>query len=299
MSTTTGSIRAATGLRNWAGLAVLALLLLLANVLWGGRINEQERSATTLVSDVQVLSQQIATYARSAAGGEVDAFNELKATRDTIENNINSLKNGDPTTEMPGYADTAVVGEQIGKLADAWAPIRTAADTILGRQDLVIDMTQTAEDFNARIPQLTQRMEEIVRALTERNAPAGQIYMATRQMLLADRMLRRVSDILRGGDLAVTAADQFGRDAQMYGRVLDGLLNGNLDMNIRALTDPQARDVLNEVVGIFGEVGANVDKIQGASTELFEVTESSRARTSPPPSPSCRPAASSCPAATG
>ena len=273
MSTTTGTIRAATGLRNWAGLAVLALLLLLANVLWGNRINEQERNATTRVSDVQVLSQQIATFARESAGGNSDAFSELKATRDTIENNINALKNGDPSAGMPGYADAAVVGEQISRLGDAWAPIRAAADTILGRQDLVLDMTETAQDFNARIPQLTQRMEEIVRALTERNAPAGQIYMATRQMLLADRMLRRVSDILRGGDLAVTAADQFGRDAQMYGRVLDGLLNGNLDMNIRALTDPQARDVLNEVVGIFGEVGANVDRIQGASTELFEVTE--------------------------
>jgi twitching motility protein PilJ len=273
MSTTTGSNRTATGLRNWAGLAVLALLLLLANVLWGNRVNEQERTAVSKATDVQVWSQQIATFAREAAGGNSDAFNELKATRDDIENSINALKNGDPATSMQGYADAPIVGEQITKLADSWAPIRTAVDTILGRQDLVIDMTQTAEDFNGRIPQLTQRMEEIVRALTERDAPAGQIYMATRQMLLADRMLRRVSDILRGGDLAVTAADQFGRDAQMYGRVLDGLLNGNVDMNIRALTDPQARDVLNEVVAIFGEVGANVDKIQGASTELFEVTE--------------------------
>ncbi len=273
MSTTTGSNRTATGLRNWAGLAVLALLLLLANVLWGNRLNEQERTAVSKATDVQVWSQQIATFAREAAGGNSDAFNELKATRDDIENSINALKNGDPAASMQGYADAPIVGEQITKLADSWAPIRTAVDTILGRQDLVIDMTQTAEDFNSRIPQLTQRMEEIVRALTERDAPAGQIYMATRQMLLADRMLRRVSDILRGGDLAVTAADQFGRDAQMYGRVLDGLLNGNADMNIRALTDPQARDVLNEVVTIFGEVGANVDKIQGASTELFEVTE--------------------------
>ncbi|MFN9791775.1 MAG: methyl-accepting chemotaxis protein [Pseudomonadota bacterium] len=273
MSTTTDSIRAATGLRNWAGLAVVSLLLLLANVLWGNRINDQERKATGLASDVQVRSQQIATFAQSAAGGEVDAFDELKATRDAIENSILALKGGDPGAGMPGYADAALVGQQVEELAGDWAPIRTAADTILGRQALVLEMTETAEDFNSRIPQLTQRMEEIVRALTDSNAPAGQIYMATRQMLLADRMLRRVSDILRGGDLAVTAADQFGRDAQMYGRVLDGLLNGNFDMNIRALTDPQARAVLDEVVGIFGEVGADVDKIQGASTELFEVTE--------------------------
>ena len=57
--------------------------------------------------------------------------------------------------------------------------------------------------------------------------------MATRQMLLADRMLRRVSEILKGGDLAVTAADSFGRDAQIYGRVLDGLMNGSTELNIR------------------------------------------------------------------
>ena len=30
-----------------------------------------------------------------------------------------ALKNGDPGSQMPGYADTAVVGEQIGKELDA------------------------------------------------------------------------------------------------------------------------------------------------------------------------------------
>ena len=102
MSTTTGSTRTATGLRNWAGLAVLALLLLLANVLWGNRVNDQERTAVSKATDVQVWSQQIATFARESAGGNADAFNELKATRDDIENSINALKNGDPAASMQG-----------------------------------------------------------------------------------------------------------------------------------------------------------------------------------------------------
>jgi twitching motility protein PilJ len=273
MSTTSGAVRSGSGLRNWAILAVVALAALLGNALWGGRLNDQDRKAITKATDVQVLSQQIATFAREAAGGQPDAFSELKATRDAIEKNSNELRSGSSDDGMPAYGDTPGVAEHIKKLLTAWEPIRNNADTILGRQDLVLDMTETATDFNSKIPLLTARMEEITNVLRDRGAPGDQIYMATRQMLLADRMLRRVSDILKGGDLAVSAADQFARDAQMYGRVLDGLTNGNAELNIRQLTDPQARAILTEMYNIFGDVGQNVDKIQSASTELFEVTE--------------------------
>ena len=34
--------------------------------------------------------------------------------------------------------------------------------------------------------------------LTERNGSAGQVYISTRQMLLADRMIRRVQEIGQG-----------------------------------------------------------------------------------------------------
>ncbi len=272
MSTTTGALARAgsAGIRFWLFLLALALIVLVFNTYVTGLRNDEDRKAATRITDVQVLSQQIATYAREAAGGNIDSFEELKATRDAIDKNVIELNRGAPDG-MPGYA--GLVGQPLRDLTQTWDPIKKYADTILGRQQLVLDMTETAADFNSKIPLLTARMEEIVRVLTERDAPASQIYMATRQMLLADRMLRRVSEILKGGDLAVTAADSFGRDAQIYGRVLDGLMNGSTDLNIRALTDPQARGILNEVFGIFSEVGQNVDKIQGASTDLFEVTE--------------------------
>ncbi len=274
MSTTSGAVRTGSGLRNWAVLAVLCLVGLLANALYGGRLNDQDRTAITKATSVQVLSQQIATFAREAAGGQPEAFSELKDTRDKIDANISQLESGSAATDgMPAYGTQPGVADQIKKLRDTWNPIRNNADTILGRQDLVLDMTDTAADFNNKIPLLTARMEEITNVLRNRGAPGDQIYMATRQMLLADRMLRRVSDILKGGDLAVSAADQFVRDAAMYGRVLDGLANGNSELNIRQITDPQAAEILKEMYNIFSQVGGNVEKIQNASTELYEVTE--------------------------
>lgn len=273
MSTTKAQVAGGRGIGFWSILAGLALLALLANVFWGGRLAEQERVALEKVASIQVASQQIATFAREASAGQEEAFASLQAIRDLIERDVNQLLDGSPEEGMPGFRATGEVGPQLGLLAQSWSGIRSAADTILGRKDLVLQMTETAAGFQGRMPRLTQLMDEIVRVLTERNAPAGQVYIATRQILLADRMLRRLSDILRGGDLAVTAADQFSRDAQTYGRVLEGLRDGNPELNIRQLTDADARRLLDEVAAVFGEVGADVDTIQGASTELFEVTE--------------------------
>jgi twitching motility protein PilJ len=273
MSTTKAQVAGGRGIGFWSILAGLALLALLANVFWGGRLAEQERIALEKVASIQVASQQIATFAREASAGQEEAFTSLESTRNLIERDVTQLLDGDPAQGMPGYRADGAVGPQLRDLAQSWGGIRSAADTILGRKDLVLQMTETAAGFQGRMPRLTQLMDEIVRVLTERNAPAGQVYIATRQILLADRMLRRLSDILRGGDLAVTAADQFSRDAQTYGRVLEGLRDGNPELNIRQLADADARRLLDEVASVFNEVGADVDTIQGASTELFEVTE--------------------------
>ena len=273
MSSTSGVVRGQTGLRNWAALAGLALIGLLANAYWGGIKNEQERVAIGKVTGVQVLSQQIAKFANEAAAGQLEAFDELKETRNQIEKNIIELRQG--SAQTPPYESVKEVQRPLAELVQAWEPVKTAADTIVERQELVLSMTETANDFNSKLPQINQRMEEISRILQERDAPGSQVYLTTRQMLLVDRMARRVSDILKGGAVAFSAADQFGRDAKMYGSVLDGLLNGSAELNIRPLTDPNARGILAEVSNLYAEVGSNVGTIQEASADLFEVTEAS------------------------
>ena len=50
--------------------------------------------------------------------------------------------------------------------------------------------------------------------MSDAGAPASQINLANRQIVLADRMSRRVTEILAGGDRAVTAADALSRDSR-------------------------------------------------------------------------------------
>jgi len=100
-----------------------------------------------------------------------------------------------------------------------------------------------------------------------------QIYVASRQLALADRMLRRVNDILAGGQGAITAADAFSRDAALFNRVLEGLINGDEELGLQAVRNSTVMEALADVVPIFEEVRYDVDTILTASTDLFEVRD--------------------------
>ena len=83
MSTPSGALKGqSSSIRVWLLLLFVALILLVVNTYATNQKNDEERAALVRVNDVQVQSQQIATFAREAAGGNLDAFSELKATRE-------------------------------------------------------------------------------------------------------------------------------------------------------------------------------------------------------------------------
>ncbi len=277
---TTGEVvggRLGRGFQFWGLVGLIALLVLIGNSIWAGIKNGQDRQAAAHVSAIQVSSQQITKFASEAAAGNLDAFNDLESTRAEIDRRVIALNTGVSTglkdvDPIPGYADQGDLGPALKKLTETWSSMNNAAKTIVANKQTVLDIADTANDFSAKMPQLTQGMDEIVRVLQERGAPGTQVYYATRQLLLADRMLRRVNEIQQGGPGAVSAADSFGRDANFYGQVLDGLMNGN-EIIPTPLADPQAREIIERINIDYSAIGENVDQIQEASTQLNDVTD--------------------------
>ncbi len=276
MSTAAGAIggkERTSGINLWLMVLVVALGVFGANFYFTTVYGNQESHAKNLVADIQVLSQQIAKFAAEATGGNIEAFGELEATKNRIQSHVNALRSGD--AQSPGYQTTPGIQEQLAILTQTWAPMEEYAQRILERKDLVLNLSDVAAEFSGSVPQLQSRMDEVVRFMADTGAPSSQIYTASRQISLADRMLRRVTEILQGGVGAVSAADSFGRDATMFGQAIEGLQNGNPDLGIRRVDSPQARQTLSEVGQIFEEAGQYVDEILLASTELFEVKEAS------------------------
>ncbi|MGY6586799.1 MAG: methyl-accepting chemotaxis protein [Wenzhouxiangella sp.] len=231
--------------------------------------NQQEAQYLELTTDIQVRAQQLAKAAGESAVGNFDAFDELQETRDIIDNAITTLRRGRPG--LP--ASPAQVNSSLATLEEIWARIDEFAGQILDRTDLVIELADSAGAFSTNIPQLQAQSDEVVRRMIETGAPSVQIYVASRQLVLADRMLRRVGDIMAGGTGAITAADAFSRDAALFERVLQGLIEGDEALNITPNRSSAVLEALADVIPLFDEVRIDVDTILTASTDLFEVRE--------------------------
>jgi twitching motility protein PilJ len=253
-------------------LLVLLLGLVAYNFFLLNERAQQETQYLGLTTDIQVRAQQLAKAAGEAAVGNFDAFDELRETRDIIDSAIRQLRRGNPEIGLP--PSPARVNAPLSTMEEHWSRINEDANRILDRTDLVIELADSAAAFSTNIPQLQAQSDEVVRRMIETGAPTVQIYVAGRQLALADRMLRRVNEILAGGTGAITAADAFSRDANLFNRVLEGLINGDEGLNLSPVRNSRVLEALAEVVPIFEEVRFDVDTILAASTDLFEVRES-------------------------
>ena len=247
--------------------ALIALTILLVVVLFiinKDSQNDQEYIANT--AEMRVLSQEIAKNATEAAGGTAEAFDQLRRSRDEFQLLWTSVTKGNPETGLP----PSELAQQ-SNTQKLWNRVRENADSILSTQEAVLGLHEVARTLNETIPQLQVEYDDIVQILLENDAPAEQIALAQRQSLLAERIVRSVNNVLSGDEDAVIAADRFGRDASLFGRVLDGQLNGNPGMGISQVADEDAIYGLEAVDELFEFVSQNVDAILEASPDLFKV----------------------------
>lgn len=155
-----------------------------------------------------------------------------------------------------------------------WEALLKNTDAILASEQTVLSLHQVAATLAETVPQLQMESEKVVDILLQRGAPASQVALAQRQSLLAERILGAVNTVLAGDETAVQAADAFGRDANRFGLVLNGMLNGNPGLRITQVEDHDARARLAEIAELFEFVSGSVDEILETSPQLFQVRAS-------------------------
>lgn len=226
----------------------------------------------TKSTELRVLSQRIAKNAIEAAKGNADAFTFLEQARIDFGLAWDQVKNGDPTSGFDANSVFVTGAQKEVKAVDGiWQRVSENADVILQGRQTVVDLHDVAKVLGNTIPILQEEYDLVVQTLLENRAPASQVAVATRQSLLAERIIRSVNKVLEGGEGAVMAADSFGQDTQKFGRVLTGMLEGDAALNITRVKDEDAIESLNEIADQFAEVNESVDEILESSPELFQV----------------------------
>ncbi|MEC8428186.1 MAG: methyl-accepting chemotaxis protein, partial [Pseudomonadota bacterium] len=136
-------------------------------------------------------------------------------------------------------------------------------------------LNDVATTLNESLPELQAEHNNIVEILLDNRAPADQVSVAQMQSWRAERIGRNVDKMLRGGDDAGDAADQFNLDANLFGKVLMGMSNGDVAMSISRITDRDAVKSLEEIDNLFEFVSSSVREIFEASPALFKARQAS------------------------
>ncbi|MFK5913360.1 MAG: methyl-accepting chemotaxis protein [Woeseiaceae bacterium] len=213
------------------------------------------------IGDQRVLSQELAKLASQASRGDISVFAALQQDRNEF----------DETLEWH-VSEAAGLGMMM-ELDDTWRKYKTNIDVILKRKEVVGTMRTLINAINEQIPNLLAVSDEVVTVMSEQGSPPNQIYIATRQLMLTQRIASNVNRVLDGGEAAITAADRFGRDAALFGRVVEDMLRGNRNLGVKKITDKESREKLQAVRVLFRKLRSQVGAILERSPEMFQVSE--------------------------
>jgi len=228
-----------------------------------------EQEWVSLATDVQVRSQQLAKSAGEAAAGNLDAFLELGNSRSMIASAMSKLLSGSVSNELPPTPGAVEV--PMKQLDLFWDRMDANAGSILDREILVLGLTTARNNVQQNIPGIQKSTDDIIRALTQSGAPTNQVVFASRQLVLSDRILRRVSEVLLGGSHAVKAAENLRNDRDLFATVLRAMLKGNRSLGITQVRNTQALQSLGHVDDLFVAINPHIDTILDSSSDLFEV----------------------------
>ncbi|MFA5494112.1 MAG: methyl-accepting chemotaxis protein [Porticoccaceae bacterium] len=223
----------------------------------------RDRRNLDLASDLRALSYRVSGLARDATNGSQDAFAELESVIAQMAAGWAQL--GAEGDELPAGA--------LGRYQAALDGIRQQAEVIIAGRQTVLFLHDVVSTLNQRLPQLQAEHTQVVETLLDRRAPADQVAAAQAQSWRAERIGRNVDKMLAGGADAEVAADQFNRDANLFGRILEGMQRGDPALDISRVSDGGARQNLEQIAAQFEFVSDSVQEIFDATPALFRARQ--------------------------
>ncbi|MBT8065180.1 MAG: methyl-accepting chemotaxis protein [Gammaproteobacteria bacterium] len=246
------------------GFLVLLLVFVAVTFFLITKESRHEQDWIRLSTDLQVHSQQLAKSAGEAVKGNREAFYQLGDSVGTISAAVETLKHGDDIRELPAIPTS--IYSTLGELDKTWLRLDTNARSILERETLVRDLAVASDTFIQVFPEIQELTDQAIRNLTQNGAPAQQIFVAGRQLVLSERILRNLKEMLRGGAGSVAAADSFTQETASFEQTMDALLRGN-----NRVQQAQARSALERARMLYDNAGPQLSTILSSTSDILAI----------------------------
>lgn len=252
------------------GLLFLVFLGLMAWAFYrASTLNNQTSAYLGLAADMRLDAQKLSTSALRATQGSGQDLVRLKQLKQSFESSLEQLKLGNAEINVPVLP--VQLQPDLVEVDNTWEAYKEQVDVVLSGGSEIASVSEYANSVKATIPDLTRASNDVVEAMLQHGAEAKQVFLASRQLELVQRIEHDLNSILTGDVDSLVAADQFGRNAALFGQVLEGMINGNSAAGITRVDDAKARKALKQVAVSFSTIGDNTGAILEASPVLYQI----------------------------
>ena len=238
-------------------LLALSIALAFASFLHGERWAGFGEKFILLVANQQSLSQQLAKDASQAVRADDAAFSRLAQLRDTIQENFDRLRVGDPGSDMP--ASPPETDQALRFAEGAWLSVRESADLILAAKGPILEVPTRVEETRALLLELYDATEQTAQLMLAQKESAAQVLAAAELLPQVERMFRALGELLAGGTATQDAMDRGVVAAQTFAGRLQALSMGDPEAGLDPAKDPKVKESLGAVSSIFRGMMTNAE----------------------------------------
>jgi len=224
---------------------------------------------------IRMLSQRLAKAAQQASQGNVEAFKQLRESRDEFAAQMSLLLSGGRAADTALPPTSAGVRPVLETLNAHWKKNERNAALVITEQNNLLNLGKAVRAINARSPVLQEATDEVAALSVQSGGSARQNALVSQLMMLTQRMAKNANTMLAEDVIDPEVSFLLGKDANSFRDILQGLLAGSEALRIQRAADPELRGKLAEVEAGFKEYQAAVSSILGNQQQLVNAKRAS------------------------
>lgn len=212
--------------------------------------------------DLRVLSLQIERQSEDAITGYLESVNALQASQEKLNQLAPSV-----VKQISNQYDADKFMHNVDALNADIDVIKKNKKNLNHIYDMNIAVSET-------IPGIQAEYNLMVDQMARNNHPSAQVVLAKNQVFIAERILRSMSGLINTKDYSIANAEDFGADVEIFAIYVKAQLEGNPELGVVRVNDPELRSSLESIQSGVEEVllPASVD-IRKISREVIEVNK--------------------------
>lgn len=228
--------------------------------------SQRDQSYLQLVSELRASSYRVTALSRDAIAGSEDALTELSGVATSMSSTWSELQLSDPQTRK-------MLDSELGSFESVWGRTQGNVNIIVDRKTQIKLLNDVSAELTKTLPAIQSELDNVVDILLDSNSSSGQVEQVRNLSWLGERIGRNIDKMLRGGTDVDGAADQFNKDANTFGKFLDGLKLGDAMLGISRISDRDAVASLTKINESFQTVSVRIKRIFDAKQQLLEARQ--------------------------